>query len=258
MTKQKLGQNFLHDKKVALKIVESIKPHNNLIVEIGPGKGIMTHLISEYYDNVKIIAIEKDIELFNKISRYKFRGVEILHMDILKANLSDITENSVITILGNIPYYISKDIIDWIIKNYPLIKKGILMVQKEFFSKISSSSGSKLYNPQSVIFSHIFDITKLFKVKPGSFSPPPKITSIVFTFEKKESGTNEIQTIKFYKLLKTAFRHRRKTLFNNLKEEYDRGLILSFLKRKELQHEIRSEDITKNDLFELFLSLQKK
>ncbi len=257
MANQKLGQNFLIDKNIAIKIVKSLKPDCPIIIEIGPGKGIMTRLVSEFYNSMEIIAVEKDRRLFEKISECKMSGVQCLNMDILKLDISEITKNKNVTILGNIPYYISKDIIDWTIKNSGFIKKGTLMVQKEFFLKISSFAGSKLYNAQSVIFNHIFYVKKLFEVNPGSFFPSPKVISTVFSFEKKESCINEIQIFRFYELLKTAFAHRRKTLFNNLKNNYKKELILLFLKEKGIQSVIRAEDMNKNDLLGLFLSLHK-
>ncbi|MCK4888366.1 MAG: ribosomal RNA small subunit methyltransferase A [Candidatus Aminicenantes bacterium] len=255
MTKQKLGQNFLHDRRIAARIADTVLQTNNTILEIGPGKGIMTGILAESPGERRIVAIEKDEELYNiLLSNEGLSGVELLNKDILKLNIGEISEERSITILSNIPYYISKEILNWIINGNKFITNGTLMVQKEFFLKITSSPGLKIYNAQSVIFGLLFDSNKLFEVKPGSFSPPPKVTSIVFSFKRSGPGPNDIPGL--YSMLKTAFIHRRKTLINNLGKVYDKNTIKKFLETKSLPSDIRAEDMTREDLRELYYSLK--
>ncbi|MCK5222417.1 MAG: hypothetical protein KAR14_12605, partial [Candidatus Aminicenantes bacterium] len=167
MTKQKLGQHFLYDKKIGEKIVNSIHDLKDTIIEIGPGRGIMTGILTGQAGERRIIAVEKDETLYNNLlTNEDLKGVELLNKDILKLNIAEISEGRSITVLGNIPYYISKEIIDWIIRGNEFINSGTLLVQKEFFLKITSTPGSKIYNAQSVIFGLLFDSNKLFEVKP--------------------------------------------------------------------------------------------
>lgn len=257
MAKQKLGQNFLHDRRIAARIAGTVLQSNNTILEIGPGKGIMTGILADSPGERRIIAIEKDEELFNNLlSSENLTKVKILNKDILKLDIGKISEERSLTILSNIPYYISKDILDWIINGHRDIENGTLMVQKEFFLKITSSPGTKIYNAQSVIFGLLFDNNKLFEVKPGAFSPPPKVTSIVFTFKRCESRPGPDDIPGLYKMLKTAFIHRRKTLINNLGKVYDKNPIRKFLETKTLPSDIRTEDMTREDLRELYYSLK--
>ncbi len=282
MTKQKLGQHFLYDKKIGEKIVNSINDSKDTIIEIGPGRGIMTNILTGQAGERRIIAVEKDETLYNNLlTNENLKGVELLNKDILKLNIAEVSEGRSITILGNIPYYISKEIIDWIMRGSEFINSGTLLVQKEFFLKITSTPGSKIYNAQSVIFGLLFDSSKLFEVKPGSFSPPPKVTSVVFSFSQRgqalfstdpplipleeggklftslSKGGGEAGGIaRLYTMLKTAFIHRRKTLINNLGKGYDKNTIKKFLETKSLPSDIRAEDMTREDLRELYLSLR--
>jgi len=256
MAKQKLGQNFLHDRRIAARIANIVLQTNNTILEIGPGKGIITGILAEAPGKIRIIAVEKDEELYNNLSNAALSGVELVNQDILKLNIAEISEGRSLTILGNIPYYISKEILDWIIYGNKLISNGTLMVQKEFFHKVTSSPGSKIYNAQSVIFGLVFDSINLFKVKPGAFSPPPKVTSTVFSFKKSESGPGPDDIPGLYTMLKTAFIHRRKTLTNNLGKAYDKNTLKKFLETKSLPSDIRAEDMIREDLRELYYYLK--
>lgn len=256
MGRQKLGQHFLYDKRIADKIVSSIPPGRNPLIEIGPGRGIMTGILAGQAKERRVIAIEKDEGLYKSLLvNEKLKGVEILNGDILRFNIREVSEDKNITILGNIPYYISKEIVDWIISGNEFISGGTLLVQREFFLKISSPPGSKIYNAQSVIFGLIFDSNKLFDVKPGSFSPPPKVTSTVFSFSKGDSGPKQKDIPGLYNMLKTAFLHRRKTLMNNLGKTYNKDAIRKFLESKSLSPDVRAEDMTRKDLRDLYLSL---
>ncbi len=251
MAKQKLGQHFLINKNIILKIADSIPVSDLPVIEIGPGRGALTRIVSEVKKR-KLIAIEKDPLLYEQLKRVGLQGVELLNKSILDIDIKNISEGGNVSLLGNLPYYISKEIIDWTIKNSSYIENGVLMVQKEFFDKINSSPRTKLYNAQSIIFRHIFDVKKLFDVKPGSFVPPPKVTSTVLSFERTDPISEQKEVLELYSMLKTAFLHRRKTLINNLEKDYSKDNIKKFLETKTLPPNIRAEDMTRENLKELY------
>ncbi len=257
MARQKMGQNFLQDRRIATRIANTVLGGNEIILEIGPGKGIMTGILAETPGERRVIAIEKDEELYNNLlTTEPLSGVEILNRDILKFKIEEISGKEKVTILGNIPYNISKEILDWIIKENRFVVSGTLMVQREFFLKITSLHGSKIYNAQSVMFGLLFDNNKLFDVKPGAFSPPPKVNSTVFSFSRRGSMQIPDDVPGLYNMLKTAFVHRRKTLTNNLGRIYKKDRIIDFLHDKNLPKNIRAEDMTREDLKELYPSLK--
>lgn len=163
MAKQKLGQNFLHDRNIARRIANLVSGTKRIIVEIGPGKGIMTEILSVSAESERIIAVEKDTALYETLSTRELEKVDLLNRDILELDPSDLSGGSNITLLGNIPYYISKEIIDWIINGNRFIEEGVLMVQKEFFQKITAEPGTKICNAQSVMFSTLFSSKKSLK-----------------------------------------------------------------------------------------------
>jgi len=267
MTKQKLGQNFLHDRNIAGRISNLVSGTKGIIIEIGPGKGIMTEILSASTEPERVIAVEMDTLLYENLLSRELSKVEFLNEDILKLIPSDLSGGNEITLLGNIPYYISKEIIDWIINGYRFIAKGALMVQKEFFQKISSEPGTKIYNAQSVMFGTLFQIKKEFEVRPGAFSPPPKVTSTVFTFTKPvlrsfgeaEGGQvlSEENLMDFYRFLKTAFSHRRKTLLNNIGNDYNKDKIRKFLNGNNLPENIRAEDMTHGNFIKVYCFITK-
>ncbi|MEN8222394.1 MAG: 16S rRNA (adenine(1518)-N(6)/adenine(1519)-N(6))-dimethyltransferase RsmA [Acidobacteriota bacterium] len=256
MAKQKLGQNFLHDKNIAGRIAGLVSGTKKIILEIGPGKGIITEILSVSAEAERIIAVEKDTGLYDNLVSRELSKVELLNGDILKIDPSDLSGESKITLIGNIPYYISKEIIDWIINGNKFIEEGVMMVQKEFFQKISAEPGTKIYNAQTIMFGTLFDIKKEFEVRPGAFSPPPKVTSTVFSFKRGQTPFGgEITGL--YKMLKTAFLHRRKTLINNLGKHYDKVLIKQFLETDNLPENIRAEDMTPDNFIKLYSCLTK-
>ena len=256
MAKQKLGQNFLQNKNTAFRIAELVTGSGRLIVEIGPGKGIITSILAESRTE-KIIAVEKDPVLYKKLEGRGLDGLTVFNRDILETDPAELSEGKNITLLGNIPYYISKEIIDWIINGNRIIEKGALMVQKEFFQKITSKPGTKMYNAQSVMFGILFSSKKMFEVQPGAFSPPPKVTSVVFTFSKRGQVPFGERISGFYSFLKNSFSHRRKTLINNLSSDHHKDHVSAYLKENNLPDNMRAEEMTPKNFIQLFQSLNK-
>jgi 16S rRNA (adenine1518-N6/adenine1519-N6)-dimethyltransferase len=256
-----IGQNFLVNRNVAEKIVKRFLPVDGNILEIGPGKGILTDRLLKYREvdkNNKITAVELDVSLYYKLKdKYGENGetIQIMNRDILKVDLSRIFpgEGERVNVIGNIPYYISKELMDWVIASYTKIKKGMFMMQKEFVDKLASSPGSKDYNAQSVIFSWLFRLEKCFDVQPGSFSPQPRVKSTVFLFEPGlMEGKDKIDTHEFYRFLHICFLNRRKTLLNNLSSLPGTERFWEAFEKHGINPRSRAEELTIKEFLKIF------
>ncbi len=272
MSPAKLGQHFLIDKHIAEKIVKNFFPVQEGIMEIGPGSGMLTDFLVEYRDpkKNKISAVELDKHSC-EIIKTKYTGnLEIINRNILDVNLEEILGSEKINLIGNLPYYISREIIDWVIERREWIKKGIFMMQKDFVDKLipkGETTGKaarggdyprlsvKKKNAQSLMFNYLFAAVKLFDVAPGSFSPPPRVRSSVFLFEKKEAANennNKIDADHFYRFLKECFRNRRKTLFNNLARVYPAAITRGIFERRKIDSKTRAEQLVLIDFLDVY------
>ncbi len=264
MSPAKWGQNFLANKNVAEKIVRHFLPVEGPILEIGPGKGILTDLLIKHRGNNLLKAVELDETLVYSL-RNRYRGeenLEIVNRNILKTGIPHVFpgEGRGIHVISNVPYYISSDIIDWVISQAQHVRGGVLMFQKEFVAKLAARPNTKEYNPQGLMFGYLYHLEKAFDVQRGSFSPPPKVTSTVFRFrgrEELEPGT-ELLEKEFYDFLKDCFRNRRKTLLNNLERHFHSERVWGILEEFHINPRVRAEQLEPGIFPRLFRRLDKK
>lgn len=285
--KKSLGQNFLIDRTVSKKIVDSLEIQNNeLIIEIGPGTGALTEYILELISsttNTKLIAIELDnravIELNQKFkSHIDNQSFKIINQDITIVNFNDLIEevNSLvkseeqtinkIKIVGNLPYYITGMILDLVLKNSNMFDRFVFMVQKEVADRILADKKSKDYSLLTLAVSLYGKASKVLNVKPGAFFPAPKVTSSVvkieFGSDKLISDFTEIE--KVMKLAKVAFNQRRKMLSNTLKQiiqDKKQMQISELIEKDDYFKKIltkRPEELDRNEFYELYKQIYQK
>ncbi len=186
--KKSLGQNFLIDKNVIKKIINSVQIKNKNIIEIGPGKGALTKEILKK-DPKSFLLIEKD-DMLSKILKDKFfdkKKIKIVNQDVLKFNFSKIKKKSII--FGNLPYNISSQILVKIIKLKGLSSKCsdiIFMFQKELGEKIIANFPSSNYGRISILSSYKLNTINKFNISPNCFFPKPKVQSMVIHFQPKK------------------------------------------------------------------------
>lgn len=231
--KKSLGQHFLKDHNIARKIVSSISPGQKNILEVGPGKGILTSFLSERENtSLKLVEIDRNfiMDLKNKYPAVK----EIIHQDFLKMELRDTFKDN-FTIIGNFPYHISSQIFFKIIENRNKIDEIVGMIQKEVAVRITSPPGNKNYGILSVLLQTFYDIELLFTVNPTVFEPPPKVKSAVIRLQRNNTVNLPCDESLFFKLIKTSFNQRRKMLRNSLKELFQETNFsdTTFMKRPE-------------------------
>ena len=215
--KKKYGQNFLIDSSVIKNIVDIINPqYEDKILEIGPGLGSITFPILDKINKIDVIEIDPDMIGFLSNSNYS-KKINIHTNDILEIHGSFFKNYN--KIIGNLPYYISTEILIKICNINNKNKKIYFMLQKEVAERISSPPGNKIYGRLSIIIQYFYDVEKLFDIAPNSFNPPPKInSSIVELIPKKEFKEKILNFVNFEKITKLAFGQKRKTIKNNFRE----------------------------------------
>ena len=215
--KKHLGQHFLKDESIAQKIGETLRLNNyKNILEIGPGMGVLTKWLIE--KNASVIAMDLDTESIHYLEKhFPNKNLEILEADFLKYDLSTIFENEQFAITGNFPYNISTQIVFKMLENKDRVPEFTGMFQKEVAKRICEKEGSKTYGILSVLVQAFYDAEYLFTVPPTVFDPPPKVDSGVLRLTRKTDYSIPCDEKLFYKVVKTAFQQRRKTLRNSLK-----------------------------------------
>lgn len=212
--KKSLGQHFLKDNNVAVKIVESLTETNyNSIIEVGPGMGVLTQYLLK--KNIFFRAIEIDKESIDFLKNTYQKDDFVIEGDILKSSLSDYPIP--IAIIGNFPYCISSQIFFKVLENIDLVEEVVCMIQKEVAQRISSPPGNKTYGILSVLLQAYFNIEYLFTVSEGCFSPPPKVKSAVIRLKRNSRAELPCDKSLFFRVVKQSFNQRRKTLRNSLK-----------------------------------------
>jgi 16S rRNA (adenine1518-N6/adenine1519-N6)-dimethyltransferase len=213
--KKSLGQHFLHDEQMCQKIVGQLTYNEGKkVLEIGPGGGALSKYLV-VIPGIAYKAVEIDEEKFHYLEATfpAIKGKIILN-DILQA---DLPYEERFSVIGNFPYNISSPIMFKMLEWESHVDEIIGMFQKEVAQRIAAGPGSKMYGILSVLTQAYFDVTYLFDVPPGSFTPPPKVMSGVVRFTNICNPHNIESFKKFKMLVKTAFGQRRKTLRNALR-----------------------------------------
>lgn len=215
--KKHLGQHFLKDENIAKKIADTLTQENyKNVLEIGPGMGVLTkYLIDKDLD---VIAMELDQESVNYLNEhYKNKNLKVIPADFLKFDLSNFFNGKSYAITGNFPYNISTQIVFKTLEWRDQIPEFTGMFQKEVAKRICEKEGSKAYGILSVLVQAFYNAEYLFTVPPSVFNPPPKVDSGVLRLIRKENYTLPCDEKMLFKVVKTAFQQRRKTLRNSLK-----------------------------------------
>ncbi len=226
---RRLGQHFLARKSILDSIAAAACTGDpSKIIEIGPGRGALTEALLEHStDSAKIIAIEIDPVLVHYLQQ-KFREqieagrVELIQADVLKADLAAMAEPGRAVIAGNLPYYITSPILDRIFALGDRWQRAVLLVQAEVAARIAAAPGGREYGYLSVLTQVHAKPRVLFEVGRGAFRPPPKVDSAVVLLEPLAPADEVADRDGFLRFASDCFRHKRKTLRNNLAPRYGR------------------------------------
>jgi 16S rRNA (adenine1518-N6/adenine1519-N6)-dimethyltransferase len=255
----KLGQNFLHDKNIAAKIVNVFLSRSlwtgGPVLEIGPGPGILSALLLENIPAGKVTLVEIDRFLAQELRQRFGDGPRIIQEDILKVELAALYPQDRAAIIGNLPYHISKELIDWSIAQRARIGAAVLMLQKDFVDKVLAAPGGKKYNAQSVLFQLLFQVRRCFHVPAGAFTPAPRIMSTVIAVQPL-ADPPAAAGAEFYAFVKTCFAERRKTLGNNLAPYMDKNALAAAFAAVGLAATVRAEQLAPERFVALFTALK--
>ena len=231
--KKKYGQNFIKDPGIIKKIVSSTNiTKDDLVIEVGPGSGVLTKELSKVAKNVLCYEIDNSLEDVLSVNLSDCNNVEIIFEDFLKRDVSkDIEkfEYNDLYVVANIPYYITTDIIKRIIGSNINPKELVLMIQKEVGDRYTSSPGCREYSSITVLLNYHFNIKKLFNVGRKNFVPEPKVDSVVISLKRRDNK-EQVNEEKFNKIIRDSFKFKRKSIKNNLKG-YDLNTVEEILKK---------------------------
>jgi len=215
--KKHLGQHFLNDESIAEKIADTLalKGYKS-VLEIGPGMGVLTKYLLKKDITTYVIEIDSESADFLK-ANFLNLAPRVIEKDFLKYDVNEVFKGEPFAIIGNFPYNISTQIVFKMLEMRNQIPEFSGMFQKEVAQRICSREGSKVYGILSVLAQAFYDAEYLFTVLPSVFNPPPKVDSGVLRLVRKENYNLPCDESLFFKVVKTGFQQRRKTLRNSLK-----------------------------------------
>ncbi len=271
-SKPKLGQHFLVDAGAAERIVAALGDvSQRTVIEIGPGEGVLTSLLASR--SRRLIAIELDRVLAAQL-RMKFaarENVEIIEGDVLAIDFSTllgpkpgltrpglVQEPERADLVGNLPYYITSEIMLRLFSLHRWLRTLVVMVQREVADRLAASPGSREYGLLTATARLYAGVEKLFTLPPQAFRPPPKVHSSVLRLtiapQLERLGVAEAE---FQDFLRRSFGQKRKTLWNNLKATYDQRALTQAMRRAGIAASVRAEALSLEKMAALYRALAR-
>ena len=272
-SKPRLGQHFLVNDSNAARIVDALGDiSHSTVLEIGPGRGVLTSLLAKR--TRRLIAIELDRVLAAQL-RMKFAlypNVEIIEGDVLAIDFSTlfgpkpgasrpglVQTPEPVPVVGNLPYYITSDILLRLFEFRQCFSTIVIMVQKEVADRLAATPGTRDYGLLSATAQLYAKVERLFTLPPGAFSPPPKVHSSVVRLEMSPRlNALNVDEEGFINFLKLSFGQKRKTLWNNLKTEYAPDLLKEALREAGVKPTVRAETLPLEKSAAIFRALASR
>jgi len=272
-SKPRLGQHFLVNDSNAARIVDALGDiSHSTVLEIGPGRGVLTSLLAKR--TRRLIAIELDRVLAAQL-RMKFAlypNVEIIEGDVLAIDFSTlfgpkpgasrpglVQTPEPVPVVGNLPYYITSDILLRFFEFRQCFSTIVIMVQKEVADRLAATPGTRDYGLLSATAQLYAKVERLFTLPPGAFSPPPKVHSSVVRLEMSPRlNALNVDEEGFINFLKLSFGQKRKTLWNNLKTEYAPDLLKEALREAGVKPTVRAETLPLEKSAAIFRALASR
>jgi 16S rRNA (adenine1518-N6/adenine1519-N6)-dimethyltransferase len=270
-SKPKLGQHFLASEEVAIRVVDALGDvSQSTVLEIGPGRGILTSLLARRAR--RLIAVELDRVLAAQL-RLKFgmaRNVEIIEADILSIDFDSLfgpkpglsrpgidLKPEPMKAVGNLPYYITSDILLRLFEFSKYFDSIVIMVQREVADRIAAQRGGRDYGMLSATAQLYGRVEKLFTLPPTAFVPPPKVHSAVLrlTIDPQQEKLG-VAGDGFIDFLRLSFGQKRKTLWNNLKAKYDGAELKRALAEAKVKATARAETLSLEESAAIYRALR--
>ncbi|MBQ3295594.1 MAG: 16S rRNA (adenine(1518)-N(6)/adenine(1519)-N(6))-dimethyltransferase RsmA [Erysipelotrichaceae bacterium] len=251
--KKKYGQNFLIDSNVVDKIAKNACDKELTTIEIGPGLGALSEMLLKYSKDVEAYEIDKDMyELLKR--NISDERLHVYLQDFLDADLDKYKEK--VSICANLPYYVTTPILFKIFESDLNINKITVMVQKEVGDRICAKAGSEDYGALSIEVQYLYDVKTEMDVSRKVFYPQPNVDSAIISFRPIREKDREFEQ-RFFTLIKNSFRMRRKTLYNNLKDLYDKETLEKMYLKLDLDNNIRAQQIDLHTFMKIYKELEK-
>ena len=254
--KKSLSQHFLINDYAAKRIVDALNlKRDEKVLEIGPGKGALTRHLVKLSKRVIGVEIDKNLCEYLKDKFKENKNLIIINKDFLKIDLDKFgSKDDKIKIVGNLPYKITSPVLSLLFDKKELIELCVLMVQKEVAERICAEPGSKDWSSLSLAVQLYSDVKMLYRLKPTSFFPAPKVFSkvIKIVFLKKPKVELEDEEF-FFKIVKASFAQRRKTILNSLSLNLglEKSIVLSALQKAKIDPKRRAESLSLKEFAEL-------
>ncbi len=246
LPKKSLGQNFLVHPGIVRRIIEAcdLQP-TDIVLEIGPGKGALTYLLSDHVKHV--IAIEKDNQLAQQLKEsFEGTNVDVIHADILKYPFKDLPDN--VKIVGNLPYNIATPIIEKVLKHREQFHAFYMTVQLEYGQRITAQPNTKSYGSFSCFVQYYANPKILFKIKNSAFQPIPKVQSCFLRLDLPKKLKYKVNDERFlFTVIRASFGQRRKTIENSLSGILEKKKVSAILETLKIDPKLRAENLTLKD-----------
>ncbi len=241
--RKRFGQNFLIDHGIIREIVRAIHPRkDDLVVEIGPGKGAITQLLADACDNLHVIELDRDLVPWLKVKFEKHPNFQLFQADALQFDFAQLMrDGKPLRIVGNLPYNISTPLIFHLLSYADKVQDMHFMLQKEVVKRMAAQAGDSAYGRLGIMVQYYCAVEDLFDVPPTSFDPAPKVDSAIVRLVPHATlpyVANNVKTLET--LVNVAFQQRRKTLRNSLKQL----LTAEQLESLPVDLQLRPEDIS--------------
>ena len=256
--KAKLGQNFLADRSARVRIVEALGDiSKKTVVEIGPGKAAITELLAQ--KTSRLIAVELDRELAASLrQRFAEKHVRVIEQDILTVDLDALrSSDETLMVVGNLPYYITSDILLHLFRYHNAISRAVVMMQREVADRVSAAPGSSDYGVLSATTQLYARVDSLMTLPPEAFSPPPQVYSSVLrlTFAPRFEDLG-VDAEGFIAFLRQCFAQKRKTMQNNLRAAgYEAAVVSQAAERAGVSLQARAEALPLEESARLYRAL---
>ena len=252
--KKQFGQNFLKDRAVLHKIIQSMPKSDNIIAEIGPGLGDLTQELLKIKD---VIAFEIDTSLCHLLQQKFAKEIKDKRLQLICTDVIEYWKQNLVKrrydLVANLPYYVATNIvIKALMDEY--CDTILVMLQKEVAKKFSAQEGEREFSALSVLAQSAGDVKIVCSVKPEAFSPAPKVDSAVLLIQKQKS----LKDKEFMEFLKKAFSQPRKKLLKNLSSHYDKKLLESIFSTLGIASTIRPHEASTSIYHQIYAMLKEK
>ena len=251
LANKSLGQNFLHRDDIIDLIADASAGVTDSVVEVGAGLGVLSRALCDRFENVTTVEIDKSLKEVTEFSLKDAKNHTMVYADFLRVDFDALAKEPV-TVVGNLPYYITGDILKKLFKNCDKIKRAVVMVQKEAAEKLVASPRDKQYRSISVMAQHLCEIKTVCDVSPDCFIPAPHVDSRVIVMDFKE---NLPDSREFFQFVTNLFNARRKKLTAVFKDGAQKQKAEEILENLGFSASARCEELDPAQLYKLYFEI---